>query len=214
MSDPLAVLQQIRNPRPTDLPRPGERCEMCAEPIPDEHGHVVDLDQRSLMCTCRGCYLLFTPDGAGGSRYRAVPDRYLAFPAFELASAQWDDLQIPVSIAFFFVNSTLQRVAAFYPSPAGATESLLGLETWDAVVAANPSLATLLPDVEAFLVRTDRTGGSAPECYLVPIDACYELVGHLRRLWRGFDGGAEAHEAMEAFFADVRARARVVVGES
>ena len=27
----------------------------------------------------------------------------------------------------------------------------------------------------------------------MPIDACYELVGHLRRLWRGFDGGREAH---------------------
>ena len=27
------------------------------------------------------------------------------------------------------------------------------------------------------------------ECFIVPIDACYELVGHLRRLWRGFDGG-------------------------
>jgi hypothetical protein len=212
VNDPLSVLQRIRKPEPADLPRPGERCEMCSEFIPDEHGHVVDLEQRSLLCTCRGCYLLFTPEGAGGSRYRAVPDRYLAFPRFELTSQQWDDLQIPVSVAFFFVNSTLQRVAAFYPSPAGATESLLGLETWDAVVAANPSLATLLPDVEAFLVRTDRSGDAEPECYLVPIDACYELVGHLRRLWRGFDGGQEAHEAMESFFADVRARARVVEG--
>lgn len=27
------------------------------------------------------------------------------------------------------------------------------------------------------------------EGYIVPIDACYELVGHLRRLWRGFGGG-------------------------
>ena len=26
------------------------------------------------------------------------------------------------------------------------------------------------------------------EGFLVPIDICYELVGHLRMLWRGFDG--------------------------
>ena len=51
---------------------------MCGEPIPDEHEHVVNTESRSLMCTCRGCWLLFTADGAGGGRYRAVPDRYLA----------------------------------------------------------------------------------------------------------------------------------------
>jgi hypothetical protein len=38
------------------------------------------------------------------------------------------------------------------------------------------------------------------DAYLVPIDACYELVGELRRLWKGFDGGTEARDAMDAFF--------------
>ena len=181
---------------------------MCSEPIPAEHGHVVDLEQRSLRCTCRGCYLLFTPAGAGGHRYRAVPDRYLSFPDVQLSPGQWDELQIPVSVAFFFLNSTLERMAAFYPGPAGATESLLPLDAWDLVVAANPGLATLQSDVEALLVRSDRPGGGVSECYLVPIDACYELVGQLRRLWRGFDGGQEAHEALDEFFDDVRGRAR------
>ena len=204
VNDPLAVLQRIRQNRPAPKPRPGERCEMCAVPVADRHDHVVDLDHRSLLCTCRGCYLLFTGGGAGGKRFRAVPDRYLSFPDFRLSPGQWDALQIPVSVAFFFVNSTLERVAAFYPSPAGATESLLSLDTWDEIVTANPELATLAPDVEAFLVRTER-GGEA-ECFLVPIDACYELVGELRRLWRGFDGGTEAHEALDSFFATVRSR--------
>jgi len=211
VDDPLSVLARIRQSQPRERPRPGERCEMCATPIPDDHDHVVDLEQRSLQCTCRGCYLLFAPEGAGGSRYRAVPDRFLSFPDFALSPGQWDGLQIPVSVAFFFLNSTMERVAAFYPSPAGATESLLSLDTWDEVVAANPGLATLLPDVEAFLVRSDRAGGAA-ECYLVPIDACYELVGQLRRLWRGFDGGREAHDALEAFFDGVRARAQTAGG--
>jgi hypothetical protein len=159
------------------------------------------------MCACRACYLLFTAGGSGGLRYRAVPDRYLSFPDFALSPAQWDALQIPVSVAFFFVNSTLERVAAFYPGPAGATESLLALSTWADVVAANPALETLEPDVEAFLVRTGGRAGGATECFLVPIDACYELVGHLRKLWRGFDGGTEAHAALDAFFERVRARA-------
>lgn len=208
--DPLRVLARIRRTKPVERPRPGERCDLCAVAIPDEHGHLVDLEQRGLLCACRGCYLLFTPDGSGGHRYRSVPDRYLSFPDFDLSPGQWDSLQIPVSVAFFFVNSTLDRVAAFYPSPAGATESLLSLETWGDVVAANPELAGLLPDVEAFLVRSDRGREGAAECFLVPIDACYELVGELRRLWRGFDGGQEAHDALEAFFERIRARATPV----
>jgi hypothetical protein len=208
--DPLAVLQRIRQPRPRSQQqeaRAGERCELCTEPISDEHGHLVDLKARNLLCACRGCYLLFTSEGAGGAHYRAVPDRYLAFPDFQLSPAQWDSLQIPVGVAFLVLNSALERVAAFYPGPAGATESELALDTWEEVVAVNPVLATLQPDVEAFLVRAEKNRGGT-ECFIVPIDTCYELVGHLRRLWRGFDGGREAHDAMDGFFERVRARAR------
>ena len=203
---PLAAIARIREQPAPPLPRPGERCEMCGEEVPDEHGHVVDLEARTLMCTCRGCYLLFSSTGAGGGHFRAVGDRCLAFPELELTPARWDALQIPVSVAFFFVNSTIDRVCAFYPSPAGATESLLSLETWNEVVGENQGLATLEPDVEAFLVRTDGPSGR-PECYLVPIDWCYELVGTLRQLWRGFDGGQDVHKALDAFFAEVADRA-------
>jgi hypothetical protein len=207
VTDPLAVLQRIRTTEPREIPRAGEVCELCAEPIPDEHGHLVDLEARNLMCACRGCYLLFTSDGSGGQHFRSVPDRYLSFPDFELSAEQWDNLQIPVSVAFFFLNSSLGRVAAFYPGPAGATESELPLDTWAEVVAANQQLGVLQPDVEAFLVRAQPNRGGT-ECYIVPIDACYELVGHLRMLWRGFDGGKEANARMEAFFEDVRAKAQ------
>lgn len=205
--DPLAVLQRLRGPSRLPAVRAGERCELCGEEIRDEHSHLVDKTSRNLMCACRGCYLLFTPDGAGGGRYLAVPERYLRFSGFELSAAQWDSLQIPVSVAFFFVNSELGRVAAFYPGPAGATESLLPLDVWDELVAANPALEGMCPDVEAFLVRA-APGGGGTECYLVPIDACYELVGQLRRLWRGFDGGREAHQELDSFFERVRAKAR------
>ena len=212
MSNPTplsAVLKKIRDMPLQPKPRPGERCELCAELIPDEHGHVVDLESRALLCACRPCYLVFAPMGAGGTRFRAVPDRYVSFPDFALTAAQWDALQIPVGVAFFFVNSALDQVAAFYPSPAGATESELSLASWGEIVAANPDLETLQPDVEAFLVRSAerRSGTATAECFLVPIDVCYELVGELRRLWKGFDGGTEAHAALEAFFDRIRTRA-------
>jgi hypothetical protein len=158
------------------------------------------------MCACRGCYLLFVSEGAGGSHFKSVPDRYLSLSDVELSPEQWDSLQIPVSVAFFFLNSSLHRVAAFYPGPAGATESELPLDTWAEVARANPRLETLQPDVEALLVRSQPDRGRT-ECYIVPIDACYELVGHLRRLWRGFDGGKEANAKLDSFFDDVKAKA-------
>jgi hypothetical protein len=207
VTDPLAVLQRIRETQPREIPRAGEVCELCTEPIADDHGHLVDLEARNLMCACRGCYLLFISEGAGGAHFKSVPDRYLAFSDFELSPEQWDNLQIPVSVAFFFLNSSLGRVAAFYPGPAGATESELPLDTWAEVIDANPQLTTLQPDVEAFLVRSKPNQGGT-ECYIVPIDACYELVGHLRTLWRGFDGGKEANAKLDLFFESVRTRAQ------
>jgi Family of unknown function (DUF5947) len=200
----LAGLRRIISERPA--PVVGERCEMCAEPITDGHPHVVDLESRALMCTCRGCYLLFTAEDAQ-LRYRAVPDRYLSFPDVTLDARQYDELEIPVGLAFLFSSSVLNRTVAFYPGPAGATESELPLEAWTRVVEANPQLSVLRADVEALLLRgTDR--GSEFSCHLVPIDACYALVGQLRRVWRGFDGGTEAHQAMEDFFAEIAARSR------
>jgi Family of unknown function (DUF5947) len=206
---PLAVLRRVQQSRPASPP--GERCDLCAEPIPDEHGHLVDVQARNLLCACRGCHLLFTAPGAGGRRYRAVPDRYLSLPGSRLTAAQWEAFQIPVGIAFFFYNSALGRVAAFYPGPAGATESELALDAWEEVVAAHPVLESLEPDVEALLVRSARDRGEADgaECFVVPIDACYELAGRLRQEWRGFDGGREAHQEMDAFFERVRSKAAV-----
>jgi hypothetical protein len=176
---------------------------MCAEPIAAEHGHLVDLTNRGLMCTCRGCYLLFTPEGAGAGRYRPVPERYRRDPDFRLSLGGWDELQIPVGLVFVFYNTDQERYVAFYPSPAGATESLLPLEAWQRIMRENPGTADLAPDVEAILLRKveDRFDG-----YLVPIDACYDLVGRVRLRWRGFDGGAELWTAIDEFFARLAER--------
>ena len=199
------TLRRIATTRPE--PATGERCDMCAEVITDAHQHVVNTESRSLMCTCRGCYLLFTSEQAE-MRYRAVPDRYLAFPDFVFGASEWDDLQIPVGLAFLFHNSVQDRVVAFYPGPAGATESELPLDAWERILAGNPALRTVRPDVEALLLRSGERDAPEFSAHLVPIDACYELVGRLRSLWRGFDGGQQAREAIVEFFDGVEARSR------
>ena len=213
MSRPYDVLARIRSNRPAPE-QAGERCEMCSEPIRDEHQHVVNVDGRQLMCVCRACYLLFT-DNHADLRYRAVPDRYLAFDGFALDRRAWEALQIPVGVAFFFTNSALERTVAFYPGPAGATESQLDMDAWNAIRGADSRVGLLIDDVEALLVRVpEARAGSAdaescePQTYLVPIDACYEFVGRLRMLWRGFDGGQEARAFIDSFFSDIQARAK------
>ena len=173
---------------------------MCRTVVEDRHGHLVDLDQRSIVCACRACYLLFTHQGAAGGRYRAVPERIVHDPARPLTDADWNELQIPVTMAFFFFNSALDRVVAGYPSPGGVTECELDLAAWDRLAAAYPLLGELAPDTEAIFVRKD-------EVFLIPIDMCYSLVGELRLHWTGFDGGAEVREDLTTFLGGLRRRA-------
>jgi Family of unknown function (DUF5947) len=186
--------------RPADDPEGTERCEMCRTVLDGRHGHLVDLDQRSIVCACRACYLLFTHQGAAGGRYRAVPERICHDPARPLTDADWNELQIPVTMAFFFYNSALGRVVAGYPSPGGVTECELDLAAWDRLAAAYPLLSEMAPDTEAIFVHKD-------EVFLIPIDMCYSLVGELRLYWTGFDGGAEVREALDKFLTGLRRRA-------
>jgi hypothetical protein len=202
------VLARIRANRSAPQPA-GERCEMCSESIADEHQHVVNVEGRQLMCVCRGCYLLFSDTNAD-LRYRAIPDRYLTFPDFALDRREWEALQIPVGLAFFFWNTALGRTVAFYPGPAGATESELDLSAWNNIRDADTRVDMLADDTEALIVRVPDDGAAAPECYLVPIDACYEFVGRLRMLWHGFDGGQEVREFIADYFNQVAARSKVV----
>jgi hypothetical protein len=189
--------------RRPDSGQPGERCGLCAKPIAAEHVHIADLEHATLVCACRPCYLLFAGDNVSG-RYRAVPDRYLRDPVRTISVAEWDELDIPVGLAFFLRSSHRDEVSGFYPSPAGVTESVLGLRTWQRLAAAHPLLRAAEPDVEAILVSHT---GTRVEYFLVPVDACYELAGRMRLHWRGFDGGAEARASIDAFLAGVRERA-------
>lgn len=183
----------------------GERCDLCGEAIPAEHRHVVDLASRELKCACRACALLFDSSAAGGGHFRAVPDRRLLVEDFELDDADWAALRIPVDMAFFFHSTPAERVSAFYPSPAGATESLLELDAWRGLESNNPVLAGLRPDVEALLVNRARGERSH---WVVPIDDCYALVGLMRTGWRGLSGGQEVWREIDRFFDELGRRAR------
>ncbi len=184
-----------------------EFCELCSEPIPPEHRHLLNVSSREIMCACRGCSILFFEDAASEGRYRLIPDRRLFLEGFEMSDAQWESLRIPVDMAFFFYSAPAERVVAFYPSPMGPTESLLKLSAWEELEESNPILKEMERDVEALLVNRAR---GARDHYLVPMDQCYSLVGLIRMRWRGFTGGREVWEEIERFFEGLRKGSKTV----
>jgi Family of unknown function (DUF5947) len=189
------LAQQAAAPPPgLDAP---ERCDVCGEPVPPVHRHIADVHERRLLCACDACRILFDRTAAGGGHFRLIPERPRPLPGFVLDDAVWAALRIPVDMAFFFRSTAAGRVVALYPGPMGATESLLDLAAWDELVAANPVLDTMEPDVEALLVH--RAGG-ARDHVIVPIDRAYRLVGLIRRQWKGLGGGDAVWREIARFF--------------
>jgi hypothetical protein len=203
-----ALRQFVRRKR-----RNVERCELCSAEVSAEHPHLIEPASRRMLCSCTACAILFS---GMGTKYKRVPRRVLALADFRLSDGQWDSLMVPISMAFFFRSTPNERVVALYPSPAGATESLLPLETWTEIEDANPVLKEMEADVEALLVnRVGHVRGfAAPEYYLLPIDECYKLVGLIRANWRGLSGGTEVWQEIGRFFQGLKERATVMSEEA
>jgi hypothetical protein len=197
---PLRTLVDGRRP----LAAPEERCHLCGGALAAEHRHVIDRVGRALACACAACASLCEePRG----RWRALPGRVVTDPAFALDEAAWAELGVPVRLAFLFFNSSVGRWIALYPSPAGAVEATLDGQDPLAPLARASTLARVVqPDVEALLVRGRPRGGF--QLMLVPIDACYRLVGRVRTHWQGLHGGDRAWAEIDAFFDELETQAQ------
>ncbi len=185
--------------RPRD---PRERCELCGAGLSSEHQHLMDPAPRKLVCACDACALLFL--AGPETRLKRVPRRVRLLKNFKITDAEWDALLIPIGMAFFFESSVEGRVLALYPSPAGATESLLPLDAWNDIAHNNPEIAGMQRDVEALLVN--RLDPASAKYFLAPIDKCYELVGLIRTHWRGLSGGTEVWKEIRRFFDELSER--------
>jgi len=194
-------------------PRSAERCELCSVELGAQHSHLLDPVSRRMVCSCDACALLFS--GQAGAHFKRVPRPIRLLANFEMTDAQWDSLLLPINMAFFFYSSPQERVVAMYPSPAGATESLLSLESWNEIVGANPELGQMEPDVQALLANRigHARGFSRADYYLLPIDECFKLVGVIRSQWRGFSGGTEVWQQIASYFAELRQEATVAGGQ-
>lgn len=177
---------------------PEERCDTCGTGLSDGHLHSFDPSTRRIRCACDSCAILYS------TVYRPIPRRVRALPDFKITDAQWDDLMIPISLAFFSWSTPARRVIALYPGPAGAAESLLRLDSWEELAADNPALRDMQPDVEALLVNRV---GTVRDYFIAPIDECYKLTGLIRLHWRGLSGGAIVWGEIARFFDELRRKA-------
>jgi hypothetical protein len=169
-----------------------DRCDLCGEPVPADHRHVLDTDSGEPMCACHPCSLLFDQDAAG--RYRQVPSRRL-----RLAPVPTGTLGVPVGLAFFVARRD-GTVLAHYPSPAGPTRWEADPRAWRELLDRCAELRELRTEVEALLVNTAR---GRQDHWLVPVDDCFRLVALVRREWRGLSGGSTVWPAIERFFDEL-----------
>jgi hypothetical protein len=163
--------------------------------MPEDHRHLLQLEERSIVCVCESCWAL----RSGDAEFRPTGSRVLWLEDFALGEELWARLRIPISLAFFL--RTQGGVVAFYPSPAGATESELDMSVWDDLAAANPILDELEPEAEVLIVN--RMADPA-QVAIAPTDRAYELVGLVKASWEGISGGSALAAVIAAFFADLR----------
>ena len=104
-----------------------------------------------VTCACDPCALRFQDVIEG--RFKLIPRDTKVLVDFRLTDAMWENFALPINLAFFFYNTPQKKMVALYPSPAGATESLLSLSAWEELVSNNPMLSRMQPDVEALLVN-------------------------------------------------------------
>lgn len=184
-----------------------DRCELCSAEVHPHprHEHLLEPRTGQVICSCSACAMLFPVDA--GKRYLRIPRRVYRLDAFVMSEDQWDSLAIPVRIAYVQLHPATREARAFYPSPAGPTESLLSLDGWTELVRDNSTLSRLQPGVEALLINRI---GEARDHYIAPIDRCYELVGLIRLNWRGLSGGQDVWQRVGEFFTQLQRQAEPV----
>ena len=178
-----------------------ERCELCAAQLAHDHQHLLDRVSRQIACACDPCAILFCDQQNG--KYVRVPRRIARLDGFSFSELQWQSMMLPINLAFF-VRQPDGGTRAMYPSPAGPMESLISLPAWETLFAGQRALASVEPEVEALLANRI---GESPLYFIVPIDACYRLIGLIRTKWRGLSGGGEVWQAIGGFFSDLDQRA-------
>jgi hypothetical protein len=192
----VARLKRLQMREMPEGPQPLEAdCDLCGTSMPEDHRHLLHLDERRIVCVCESCWAL----RSGDAEYRPTGNRKLLLDEFTLPEDLWARFRIPIGLAFFLRSGN--GVVALYPSPAGPVESELDLSAWEELVALNAELQTLEPEAEALVVHA---AGKPPKYAIVPTDEAYRLAGLIKAAWEGISGGSGPEQAVERFFEELR----------
>src|ERR1700741_925009 len=129
-SNLIGTLRRFRQTRTVE-----ERCELCSAGLSPNHRHLLEISNSRIVCTCDPCALRFQDDVGG--HFTLIPRDIWDLPQFSLSDLEWENLALPINLAFFFYSSPEKKMKAFYPSPAGATESLVPLAAWNSLAERN-----------------------------------------------------------------------------
>ena len=196
--------------------RPAARCDRCGVGLlPDpRHAHLFSYSRRSLLCACAACSAPYREGVIGKERspaYRLVPSRVERIDALSLTQADWEELGIPVQIAFLLKN---QRENGWRLGR-GRGPSRLSQPGREYGIG-HPAGGVDPPLVQLLSARATRAGRRSParrqaprqaRYFRAPIDECYRLAGLLRSHWEGFAGGPRVGAAVDDFFAELASRA-------
>jgi hypothetical protein len=195
----VSTLRRLQMRELPDGPQPLEAtCDLCGTTMPEDHRHLLQTEERRIVCVCEACWAL----RSGDAEFRPTGSRFMWLEGFTLPGELWARFGIPIGLAFFLRGG--EGVAALYPSPAGATECELDLSAWDALVSLNPVLETLDRDGEVLIVNRLA---DPPQFAIAPTDSAYRLVGLIKSNWQGITGGTAVEEAVAAFFEELKASA-------
>jgi Family of unknown function (DUF5947) len=199
--DALSALKRFTRVRPQT-----ERCELCSAELDPVHQHLLDRRSKQIACACDACSILFC-DQQGG-KYLRVPRDVRQLNDFAFTDLQWEEMMLPINLAFFYRNADGQ-ITAMYPSPGGAIESDINLSRCEDSFTGHRRLMAMKPEVEALIVnRVSET----PMYFIAPIDECYRLTGVIRTKWRGLSGGTDVWAAVTEFFHALKQKAGSIPG--
>jgi hypothetical protein len=196
----VSALKRLQMRQMPEGPQPIEAdCDLCGTSMPEEHRHLLHLDERRIVCVCESCWAL----RSGDAEYRPTGNRKLDLEEFELPDDLWARFGIPIGLAFFLRSG--EGVVALYPSPAGPVESELDLSAWTELARLNPVLESLEPEAEALIVHK---AGEPPRHAIVPTDEAYRLAGLITACGAGSSGGPGADRPVDGSFHHLRAGSR------
>ena len=194
----ITALRRLQMREMPDGPQPIEAdCDLCGTSMPEDHRHLLELEERRIVCVCESCWALrsgeaqYCPPARGSSCSttstcptscgRGCASRSAWPSSFARTTASWRSTRAPPA----------------RPSPSSE------LEAWDELVGRNGVVGDIERDSEALVVDKLNDGIQAA---IVPTDEAYRMVGLVKANWQGISGGQGVPAAVAGFFDELRAR--------